>query len=69
MYFEQFHLHEEIDEREVEVAVDWAYIRAHWIWTLTPKSGGEAFRLFDSRFRETKLTSVRSDTLAGSQFY
>lgn len=40
-YFEQFHLHEESDEREVEVAGDWAYIRAHWTWTLTPKSGGE----------------------------
>ena len=42
--FEQFHLHEESDEREVEVAGDWAYIRAHWIWTLTPKSGGEVVR-------------------------
>lgn len=41
-YFEQFDLHEESDEREVEVAGDWAYIRAHWIWTLTPKGGGEA---------------------------
>jgi uncharacterized protein (TIGR02246 family) len=41
-YFEQFHLHEEVDQREVEVAGDWAYIRAHWIWTLTPKNGGEA---------------------------
>jgi ketosteroid isomerase-like protein len=41
-YFEQFHLHEEVDEREVEVAGDWAYIRAHWVWTLTPKSGGKA---------------------------
>jgi ketosteroid isomerase-like protein len=41
-YFEQFDLHEESDEREVEVAGDWAYIRAHWTWTLTPKSGGEA---------------------------
>ena len=42
--FEQFHLHEESDQREVEVAGDWAYIRAHWIWTLTPKSGGEVVR-------------------------
>lgn len=43
-YFEQFDLHEESDEREVEVAGDWAYIRAHWTWTLTPKSGGEAVK-------------------------
>ena len=43
-YFEQFHLHEESDEREVEVAGDWAYIRAHWTWILTPKSGGEPVR-------------------------
>lgn len=42
--FEQFDLHEESDEREVEVAGDWAYIRAHWTWTLTPKSGGEAVK-------------------------
>ena len=42
--FEQFHLHEESDAREVKVAGDWAYIRAHWIWTLTPKSGGEVVR-------------------------
>lgn len=41
-YFEQFHLHEEVDDREVEVAGDWAYIYAHWTWTLTPKNGGEA---------------------------
>lgn len=41
-YFEQFHLHEEVDDREVEVAGDWAYIRAHWTWALTPKNGGEA---------------------------
>ena len=40
--FEQFDLHEESDEREVEVAGDWAYIRAHWIWTQTPKSGGNS---------------------------
>lgn len=40
-YFEQFDLHEESDEREVEVAGDWGYIRAHWIWTLTPKDGGK----------------------------
>ncbi len=43
-YFEQFDLHEESDEREVEVAGDWAYIRAHWTWTLTPKGGGEAVK-------------------------
>ena len=42
--FEQFDLHEESDEREVEVAGDWAYIRAHWTWTLTPKRGGEVVR-------------------------
>jgi ketosteroid isomerase-like protein len=41
-YFEQFDLNEESDEREAEVAGDWAYMRAHWTWTLTPKSGGEA---------------------------
>ena len=41
-YFEQFDLHEESDYREVEVAGDWGYIRAHWIWTQTPKGGGEA---------------------------
>ena len=40
--FEQFDLHEESDVREIEVAGDWAYIRAHWTWTLTPKGGGEA---------------------------
>lgn len=39
--WEQFNLHEESDEREIQVAGDWAYIRAHWIWTLTPKSGGK----------------------------
>ena len=41
-YFGQHDLHEETDEKEVEVAGNWAYIRAHWIWTLTPKGGGEA---------------------------
>ena len=41
-YFGQYDLHEETDEREVEVAGDWAYIRAHWTWTLVPKAGGEA---------------------------
>ena len=41
-YFGQNDLHEETDEREVEVFGDWAFIRAHWTWTLTPKSGGEA---------------------------
>ena len=40
--FEQFDLHEESDYREVEVAGDWGYIRAHWIWTLTPKDGGKS---------------------------
>jgi uncharacterized protein (TIGR02246 family) len=40
-YFGQHDLHEETDEREVEVFGDWAFIRAHWTWTLTPKSGGE----------------------------
>jgi len=40
--FEQFDLHEESDFREVEVAGDWGYIRAHWIWTQTPKSGGNS---------------------------
>jgi len=40
-YWEKFDLHEESDEREVEVAGDWAYIRAHWTWTLTPKDGGK----------------------------
>jgi len=39
--FEQFDLHEESDEREVEVAGDLAYIRAHWNWTMTPKGGGK----------------------------
>lgn len=39
-YFEQFHLHEASDDREVEVGGDWGYIRAHWIWTLTPRGGG-----------------------------
>ena len=42
--FEQFHLHEESDKREIKVAGDWAYIRAHWTWTLTPKGGGEVVR-------------------------
>ena len=41
-YFGQHDLHEETDEREVEVVGDWAYIRAHWTWTLTPKGGGTA---------------------------
>jgi len=40
-FWDQFDLHEESDEREIQVAGDWAYIRAHWIWTLTPKSGGK----------------------------
>ena len=43
-YFEQYHLHEESDSREVEVSGDWGYIRAHWIWTLTPKDGGEVVK-------------------------
>jgi uncharacterized protein (TIGR02246 family) len=43
-YFEQFDLHEESDYREVEVAGDWGYIRAHWIWTLTPKGGGKSVK-------------------------
>jgi len=43
-YFEQFDLHEESDDREIEVAGHWAYIRAHWTWTLTPKGGGEAVK-------------------------
>jgi len=38
--WEQFDLHEESDDREIKVAGDWALIRAHWIWTLTPKNGG-----------------------------
>lgn len=42
--FEQFDLHEESDFREVEVAGDWGYIRAHWIWTQTPKSGGSSVK-------------------------
>jgi len=42
--FEQFDLHEESDDREVEVAGDWGYIRAHWIWIQTPKGGGEAVK-------------------------
>ncbi|MCK5324528.1 MAG: DUF4440 domain-containing protein [Woeseiaceae bacterium] len=42
--FEQFDLHEESDYREVEVAGDWGYIRAHWIWTLTPKDGGKSVK-------------------------
>jgi len=41
-FYGQFDLHEETDEREVEVVGDWGYIRANWIWTLTPKGGGEA---------------------------
>jgi len=40
-FFGQYELHEKTDEREIEVAGDWAFIRAHWTWTLTPKSGGE----------------------------
>ena len=40
--FQEFDLHEETDEREVEVAGNWGYIRAHWKWTLTPKNGDEA---------------------------
>jgi uncharacterized protein (TIGR02246 family) len=43
-YFEQFDLHEESDAREIQVAGDWGYIRAHWIWTLTPKDGGESVK-------------------------
>ena len=43
-FFEKFDLHEESDEREVEVAGDWAYIRAHWTWILTPKGGGEVIK-------------------------
>ena len=39
--FEQFHLHESSDEREVVVAGGWAYIRSHWTWIQTPKDGGE----------------------------
>ncbi len=42
--FEQFDLHEETDDREVKVAGDWGYIRAHWIWTLTPKEGGKSVK-------------------------
>ncbi|NIL94695.1 MAG: DUF4440 domain-containing protein [Woeseiaceae bacterium] len=41
-YFGQYELHEKTDEREIKVAGEWAYIRAHWTWTLTAKSGGEA---------------------------
>lgn len=40
--FQRFDLHEETDEREVEAAGNWGYIRAHWRWTLTPKNGDEA---------------------------
>jgi uncharacterized protein (TIGR02246 family) len=40
--FEQFDLHEESDFREVEVMGNRGFIRAHWIWTQTPKGGGEA---------------------------
>lgn len=40
-YWEKFFLHEESDAREVEVAGDWAFIRAHWTWTLTPRDGGK----------------------------
>jgi ketosteroid isomerase-like protein len=40
--FGQFDLHEESDAREVQVAGEWGFIRAHWIWTLTPKDGGES---------------------------
>jgi len=39
--FEQFYLYEESDEREVEVAGDRGYLRAHWTWTKTPKGGGK----------------------------
>ena len=39
--FQKFDLHEETDEREVEVAGDLGYIRAHWKWVLTPKNGDE----------------------------
>ena len=39
--WEQFDLYEESDDSEVQVAGDWAYIRAHWTWILTPKGGGE----------------------------
>jgi len=42
--FEQFDLHESSDGREITVAGDWAYIRAHWIWILTPKNGGEEIK-------------------------
>ncbi len=43
-WYEQFDLHEETDDREVEVAGDWGYIRAHWTWTLTPKGGGKSVK-------------------------
>jgi uncharacterized protein (TIGR02246 family) len=39
--FEEFDLHESSDEREVAVAGDWAYIRAHWTWVQSPKDGSE----------------------------
>jgi uncharacterized protein (TIGR02246 family) len=42
--FEKFDLHEESDFREVEVAGNLGYIRAHWIWTQTPKSGGSSVK-------------------------
>ena len=41
-FFERYDLHESSDEREVEVAGEWGFIRAHWTWTLQPKDGGEA---------------------------
>jgi uncharacterized protein (TIGR02246 family) len=40
--WQQFDLHEETDEREVEAAGNWGYIRAHWKWTLIPKGGDDA---------------------------
>jgi len=42
--FEQFDLHEESDDREIEVAGDLGYIRAHWTWIQTPKNGGKAVK-------------------------
>jgi uncharacterized protein (TIGR02246 family) len=41
-FFDDYDLHEETDNREVRIAGDWGYIRAHWTWTLTPNAGGEA---------------------------
>ncbi len=40
-FFEQYDLSEETTDREVEVAGDWGYIRAHWTWAVVPKDGGE----------------------------